>query len=964
MKKKKFDTSDADSLRKKAEELLKKKSFSGATILNPESDVLKLIHELQVHQIELEMQNSELIESKELAETTAKEYAELYNSAPMGYVTLSSKGEVKKLNFAMAMMLGKKQLQLTDSMFGFFVTDETKLAFNLFLDNVFRTKTKESCEVMLSPKGKDTIHVYLSGVADESGKECLLTVVDISELKKTEQELIISRRENFLLANLATANKELVFQNEEKAKRADELVIANKELKYQNEEKAKRADELVIANKELKYQNEEKAKRAAELVIANKELKYQNEEKAKRAAELVIANKELKYQNEEKAKRAAELVNANKKLEIQKELISTVEQLRKAEHDLKERNKELQAMYGLSKIAAYNDLNNEGLYRALLNIIKGSWQYPEITCCRIVVDGAEYCTENFAETDWKQSEPIKSDGKVIGRIDVLYLKKKKEAGEGPFLNEERNLLIAIAERLGYIINRKAAGEEIKRQSALINSLIDSIPDLIFFKDKEGVFLGCNSAFTALIGKPKEELIGKTDYDIVNKETADFFRHHDKLMLTENQTHRNEELVTYPDGRKVLLDTMKTPYLDANGDLIGILGIGRDITEKKKSEAEIKLKNEELLEINSEKDKFFSIVAHDLRGPFSGFLGLTNIFASEFSEMNQDEIQKLALLMKDSAVNLYRLLENLLEWSQMKRGLTVVNPEQFSINKILSGSINLIKELAAKKEITISSDVQEELQVFADINMFEAAVRNLLSNALKFTNKGGSVTLSANSTTDNKVEVSVKDTGIGMNKEIMEGLFRLDVSTKRKGTDGEPTTGLGLHICKEFIEKNGGILTIESEEGKGSTFKFTIPLFDEKAGENKVLQSVKVNRGGINNLTVLIAEDDNISAKLLASLVRKFSKETLIARTGLEAVEICRNNPDIDLVLMDIKMPGIDGFEATRQIREFNKDVVIIAQTAFVLSDHAEKAKEAGFNDTITKIFDIEFLEEIIGKHIG
>ena len=807
MKKKKFDISDAESLRKKAEELLKKKFPSGATILNPEADVLKLIHELQVYQIEIKLQNEE------------------------------------------------------------------------------------------------------------------------REMRAEE---------------LAIANKELVFQNEEKAKRASELAIANKELKFQNEEKAKRADELVTANKELVFQNEEKIMRAEELLIANEELKYQNEEKAKRAEELAIARKEVEHQ--------AVILSANKELML-------------SEHRLKERNKELQALYGLSKLADYYDVSNESLFRALLNIIKGSWQYPEITCSRIVINGAEYCTENFAETDWKQSEPIKADGKVIGRIDILYLKKMKDEDEGPFYKEERHLINVIAEHLGHIIEHKRAENEIKRQSALINSLVDSIPDLIFFEDKEGVFLGCNSAFTALIGKPKEELIGKTDYDIVNKETADFFRHHDKLMLTENQTHRNEELVTYPDGRKVLLDTMKTPYLDANGDLIGILGIGRDITEKKKSEAEIKLNNEELVMLNSEKDKFFSIIAHDLRGPFSGFLGLTNIFASQFSEMKLDEMQKLALLMKDSAVNLFRLLENLLEWSQMKRGLTTANPEQFSLNKILSGSINLIKELAAKKEITISSDVQEELQVYADINMFEAAVRNLLSNALKFTSKGGSVTLSANSTTDNKVEVSVKDTGIGMNKEIMESLFRLDVSTKRKGTEGEPSTGLGLHICKEFIEKNGGEITVESEEGKGTTFKFTVPLFDETAVESQAEQSVKMNRGGINNLTVLIAEDDNISAKLLASLVRKFSKETLIARTGLEAVELCRSNPDIDLVLMDIKMPDTDGFEATRQIREFNKDVVIIAQTAFVLSGHEEKAKEAGFNDTITKIFDFGFLEEIIGKYI-
>ena len=722
--------------------------------------------------------------------------------------------------------------------------------------------------------------------------------------------------------------------------------------------------ELQVYQIEIKLQNEEREMRAEELAIANKELVFQNEEKIMRAEELLIANEELKYQNEEKAKRAEELAIARKEVEHQAEILSANKELMLSEHNLKERNKELQALYGLSKLADYYDVSNESLFRALLNIIKGSWQYPEITCSRIVINGAEYCTENFAETDWKQSEPIKADGKVIGRIDILYLKKMKDEDEGPFYKEERHLINVIAEHLGHIIEHKRAENEIKRQSALINSLVDSIPDLIFFKDTEGVYLGCNSAFTALIGKPKEELIGKTDYDIVNKEAADLFRHYDKIMLKEMRPRQNEELVTYANGKKVLLDTMKTPYWDANGDLIGIIGISRDITEKKENEKEIIHKNEELVKLNSEKDKFFSIIAHDLRGPFNGFLGLTNIFATDLSTMSMDEVQILAVMMKDSARNLYSLLGNLLEWSRMQRGLTVIIPNHYLLKQVISENIVSLIQASEQKDISINYDIPDDLKVFADRNLLGGTIRNLVSNALKFTSKGGSITLSANSTTDNKVEVSVKDTGIGMDKERIGGLFRLDVKTGRKGTEGEETTGLGLILCKEFIEKNGGILTIVSEEGKGSTFKFTVPLSDENTGENKVLQSVKVNRKDMNNLKILIAEDDNISAKLLASLMRKMSKEILLARTGIEAVELCRSNPDIDLVLMDIKMPGIDGLEATRQIREFNKDVVIIAQTAFALDNHAKKTKEAGFNDTITKIFDIELLEEIIGKHIG
>ncbi|MCX6157314.1 MAG: PAS domain S-box protein [Ignavibacteriae bacterium] len=286
--------------------------------------------------------------------------------------------------------------------------------------------------------------------------------------------------------------------------------------------------------------------------------------------------------------------------------------------------------------------------------------------------------------------------------------------------------------------------------------------------------------------------------------------------------KSEFRVVWPDGTVRNIKAISTVIQDANGNPLHMIGTNLDITDQKKTEEEIMNMNKELIELNSEKDKFFSIIAHDLRGPFNGFLGLTNIFASELSKMNLDDIQRLALLMKYSANNLYQLLENLLEWSQMKRGLSVTNPKQFSLKKIISENILLLNEMSSKKEITISSDIQGDLQVFADKYMIESAFRNLLSNAIKFTGKRGIISVSAKLTADNMAELSVSDNGIGMNKERMENLFRLDVNTNRKGTDGEASAGLGLLICKEFLEMNSGQLFLESEVGKGSTFRFTLP----------------------------------------------------------------------------------------------------------------------------------------------
>lgn len=240
------------------------------------------------------------------------------------------------------------------------------------------------------------------------------------------------------------------------------------------------------------------------------------------------------------------------------------------------------------------------------------------------------------------------------------------------------------------------------------------------------------------------------------------------------------------------------------------------------QAELELQNEELLKINAEKDKFFSIIAHDLRNPFNGFLGLTELLADGLSHMTLEEVQKTAVLMRNSAANLFRLLGSLLEWSRLHGGLATINASSILLMPEISEIIVLVQENADKKEITISYDVPEDIKVFADVNMLEVIIRNLVTNAIKFTHKGGNVIVTAKSLPDMSVEIAISDTGIGMSKNMMDNLFRLDINTSRKGTEGEYSTGLGLVISKDLVEKHGGKLWVESDEGKGCTFRFSLP----------------------------------------------------------------------------------------------------------------------------------------------
>jgi len=238
--------------------------------------------------------------------------------------------------------------------------------------------------------------------------------------------------------------------------------------------------------------------------------------------------------------------------------------------------------------------------------------------------------------------------------------------------------------------------------------------------------------------------------------------------------------------------------------------------------EISKKNNELQKSNAEKDKFFSIIAHDLRSPFSGFIGLSEQLADDLSGFSAAEIQKIADSLKASANNIFGLLENLLDWSRMQQGRIPFNPKRIHLCSVVNESIASLKEPAKNKKIELSVNITDDLFVDADINMLQVIIRNLVSNAVKFTPENGKILVSAVTLPVNYIEISVSDTGIGMSSSFINKLFLIEEKTNRKGTAGEQSTGLGLILCKEFVEKHSGQIRVKSEEGKGSAFYFTIP----------------------------------------------------------------------------------------------------------------------------------------------
>lgn len=262
--------------------------------------------------------------------------------------------------------------------------------------------------------------------------------------------------------------------------------------------------------------------------------------------------------------------------------------------------------------------------------------------------------------------------------------------------------------------------------------------------------------------------------------------------------------------------------DSEGNPYRFIGITLNINERKQGEEKIQKKNDELLRANSEKDKFFSIIAHDLKGPFQGFIGLTEFMSENLGDMTNDQVQEITGTLQTTAKNLYELLDNLLSWALIKRGHKRFNPEKVYLRSLVHIVSEILSSQLKVKGISLTNSIDEDFIALADKESLKTVLRNLISNAVKFTPHKGTITILSDIADKGFLSISIADTGIGMSSEILENLFTITKKVSRQGTDNEPSTGLGLILCKELIEKHGGKIWVESSEGKGSTFYFTIP----------------------------------------------------------------------------------------------------------------------------------------------
>lgn len=455
----------------------------------------------------------------------------------------------------------------------------------------------------------------------------------------------------------------------------------------------------------------------------------------------------------------------------------------------------------------------------------------------------EAMQESFQDTMPPKSQQIVfeaiSKGKENARKNKYFpslLELEQYRKDGSLVHVETSIRAMIndkGEKIGYvgssrnITQRKIAQNKLNQSLEHFNSLITKIPVgiYVFWIRANGhmEFEYVSDRWCELHKIKRDEVLNDVGNvnKLIHKDDIDNF------LFLNRQAARNHEKFVW-EGRIIIANELRwfriesIPVRFENND-VRWHGVSKDITERKKAEIALRENEKKLRVSNAQKDKFFSIIAHDLRSPFNAIMGLSELLADQVSEKNYEGIDEYAHLIKQSSHLSMDLLTNLFQWSQSQTGRIAYNPEIFDLGDLIKENQRLLTATAGQKAITISKVLSHKIAVSADKQMINTVLRNLISNAIKFTNEGGEITITAEKRAED-ILVSVHDNGIGISKERLKTLFQIDESYSTLGTNNEKGTGLGIILCMEFVEKHGGKIWAESEEGKGTIFYFTLSAY--------------------------------------------------------------------------------------------------------------------------------------------
>ncbi|MFZ4547219.1 MAG: ATP-binding protein, partial [Bacteroidales bacterium] len=552
---------------------------------------------------------------------------------------------------------------------------------------------------------------------------------------------------------------------------------------------------------------------------------------------------------------------------------------------------------------------------------------------------------------------------------LLFQHFFKRAAQGMQIIDSSQLTFTEFDTLAQAANQMIYERErirsvLSAEKSRLRYMIEAIPDLIFFKDSDSKFLGCNKAFEKYINKKSEEILGLSEYDLFGETEASGYVHSDKQIIDSAEPIRTTNWVEYPDGQRCLYYTLKTPYFDSENHLLGIIGISRDITEMEETRQRLILAKDKAEESDKLKTAFLANMSHEIRTPMNAIIGFSDLLGED--DLTQEEKVDFISKIKSAGRSLMVLINDIIDIAKIEAGQLVISESVCDLNQLLTdlhGTFEELKNASGKHGIELNlvvPDTSKKMMILTDPMRLQQILTNLLGNALKFT-EFGSIEFGYTVQQD-WLSFYVNDTGIGIlpgkQKLLFQRFSQVDPSTTRKYGG----TGLGLAISKNLTELLGGSIGMDSNPGKGSNFYFTLPFKPVIKVAGKIA-NVDLNTADWKGKTILVAEDIIQNYQLMEALLKRTGVRLLHAPNGQIAIDMVKSEPAIDLVLMDIQLPIKTGYEALREICVFKSDLPVISYTAFALPHERDKSLKAGFADFITKPIKTETLIPMLDKYL-
>ncbi len=941
-KKQKSKTPSSSELRSIAEKKLKQKRLS--TSSSPE-EMLRVVHELEVHQLELEMQQEELARTRVELEESLGKYTQLYDCAPVGYLTLNRDRKIQQANLIAAKILGVDRSQLQGMHFMSFLEPEDTLVLDNMLQKVCSTRVPGNCEVKLLASTPYTVHseqsirtFHIEAAVSDTENACQIILSDITSQKVTEEGLRKSER-NFRSITEQMGDEVFVIDSFGTINYVSPVV--EKLFGYLPHE--------VIGHPFSIYLLEEDIPEA--LQVFNKTLQYKTtnqifEFKLKRKdGTLFDAEIHLQYYQDQEI---SGMIG----------LIRDISDRKHAEQALRESERMFRSITEqISEVVFVNNSLGEITYVSPV-VEKIAGYKPDD-----LLGHAFF--EYMAEEEVPRAIAIFTDAmKRQLTNQVLEFKYKKKDGSliqaeihSQYFND--NGSSGVIGLLRDISERKL----FENQLVKLSTAVEQSPAVVVITDPLGNIEYVNPAFTVLTGYSIEETKGKNPRILQSGLTPESVFKDLWETILSGKIWRGEFQNKKKNDELFWETAVISAIIDKNGVITNFVAVKEDITEQKTYLAELIAAKEKAEESDRLKSAFLANISHEIRTPMNGILGFSELLKEP--HLSGEEMAEYIELIQKSGHRMLNLINELIDISRIDAKETSIEISETPLNKLLEDIYAFFKPNALSKglRLTYSKGLSDsESLIKTDNGKLNQILINIVNNALKFTTKGG---IDFGYTKqDENLEFYVIDTGIGIPHDMKNKVFDRFRQVDNTLTRGYEGAGLGLSITKSFVTMLGGTIKVESIDGTGTNVSFTLQYNPVNAPKSisPALPEAKVPET-LPHLCILIAEDDEVSTLLLKRNLKGENFTIICAVNGWEAVELVQHHPEINLVLMDIKMPVMNGFEATRLIKQQRPDLPVIAQSAFTSQEDKEKATEAGCDSFITKPVRKSELLELIQEQL-